>query len=194
MEEKALTEKESLELITGMINKAKNQVSENGFLYIIWGWVILICCIVQFTSDQFFHYRYVYFVWFSTYGVLLFQIIYLVRKKKSGRSKTYTEEINGFVWIAFAVGALLMVYICSRFETTQLLLPLLLIFYGIPTFLSGTILQFKPLIIGGVFCWILAFTSTFIMFEYQILLITAAVIAAWLIPGYLLQKKYKKVH
>ena len=189
-----MSEKESMMLIASMINKAKNQVSENGFLYIIWGWVILICCIVQFTSDQFFHYPNVYYVWFSTYAVLIFQIVYLVRKKKRGQSKTYTEEINGFVWIAFAVGALLMVYICSKSGTPQLFLPLLLIFYGIPTFLSGTILQFKPLIIGGISCWILAFISTFILFEYQILLIAVAVISAWLIPGYLLQEKYKKVH
>ena len=194
MEEKSMTQRESMELITSMINKAKSQVSENGFLYIIWGWVILICCIVQFLSDQFFHYPGAYYIWFSTYAVVIFQIIYLVRKKKSGISKTYTEEINGFVWIAFAVGAMLMVFICSRFEAFQLVLPLLLIFYGIPTFLSGAILKFPPLMIGGICCWLLAFASTFIAFEYQLLLIASAVIAAWLIPGYLLKIKYKKAH
>ncbi len=194
MEEKVITERESMELITSMINKAKSQVSENGFLYIIWGWVVLICCIVQFVSDHFLHYQNAYYIWFSTYAVLLFQIIYLVRKKKSGLAKTYTEEINGFVWIAFAIGALLMVFICVSFEAPQLVLPLLLVFYGLPTFLSGAILKFKPLIIGGLCCWILAFISTFIGFEYQLILIAVAVIAAWLIPGYLLQAKYKKAH
>ncbi len=194
MEEKEITERESMELITSMINKAKSQVSENGFLYIIWGWVILICCVVQLLSDHFFHYPKAYYTWFSTYAVVLFQIIYLVRKKKSDIAKTYTEEINGFVWIAFAIGAMLMVFICISFGAPQLVLPLLLVFYGLPTFLSGAILKFKPLIIGGLCCWILAFISTFIRFEYQLILIAVAVIAAWLIPGYLLQVKYKKAH
>lgn len=194
MEEKDLSEKESMMLIASMINKAKNEVSENGFLYIIWGWVILICCVVQFLSDQVFHYPQAYYIWFSTYVVMIFQIIYLVRKKKTGIAKTYTEEINGFVWIGFAVGAMLMVFICSRFEMPQLILPLLLVFYGMPTFLSGAILKFVPLMIGGVCCWILAVISTFTAFEYQIVLIAAAVILAWLIPGYLLQIKYKKAH
>ena len=194
MEERTLSEKESMLLIASMINKAKNQVSENGFLYIIWGWIILICSVVQFLSDRFFHYPEANYIWFSTYGVLLFQIIYLVRKKKSGLAKTYTEEINGFVWIAFAVGAMLMVFTCSRFQAPQLILPLLLVFYGLPTFLSGAILKFSPLIIGGICCWILAFASTFITPEFQLILIATAVIVAWLIPGYLLQIKYKKAH
>lgn len=191
-EENNLTEKESLALIASMINKAKSQVSENGFLYIIWGWVILICCIVQLISDHFLHYPYAYYIWFSTYAVIIFQIIYLVRKRKSERIKTYTEELNAFVWISFAIGAMLMVFICLRFEANQLILPLLLIFYGFPTFLSGAVLKFIPLMIGGICCWILAFISTFIAFEFQMVLIAAAVIAAWLIPGYLLQTKYKK--
>ena len=194
MEELRMSEKESIVLIASMINKAKNQVSENGFLYIIWGWVILICCVVQFLSDQFFHYPQAYYIWFSTYAVIIFQIIYLVRKKKTSIAKTYTEEINDFVWIAFAIGAILMVFICIRFEAEQLVLPLILVFYGLATFLSGSILKFTPLMIGGISCWILAFVSTFIAFEYQLILIATAVIAAWLIPGYLLQIKYKKAH
>lgn len=194
MEETNLSEKESMMLIASMINKAKNQVSENGLLYIIWGWVILICCVVQFLSDQFFHYPEAYYIWFSIYGVLIFQIVYLVRQKKSRITKTYTEEIIGFVWIAFAIGAMLMVFICIKLGVNQVLLPLLLVFYGLPTFLSGGILKFRPLIIGGISCWFLAFVSTIIPFEYQIILIAAAVIVAWLIPGYLLQIKYKKAH
>ena len=192
MKEKALTEKESLKLITGMIHKARNQVSENGFLYIIWGWVILICCIIQLISDHFLHYPNAYYIWFSSYAVLIFQIIYLVRKKKSERTKTYTEELNAFVWISFGIGAMLMVFICLRFEANQLILPLLLIFYGFPTFLSGAVLKFTPLMIGGIGCWILAILSTFIETEFQLILIALAVIVAWLIPGYLLQIKHKK--
>lgn len=194
MEEKSITERESIILIASMINKAKSQVSENGFLFILWGWVILICCAVQLFSDHFFHYPNAYYIWFSTYALVIFQIIYLLRKKKSEFAKTYTEEIIGFVWIAFATGAVLMVFICIRFEAPQLVLPLLLVFYGLPTFLSGAILKFTPLMIGGICCWILAFASTFIGFEFQMVLIAIAVIAAWLIPGYLLQAKFRKVH
>jgi hypothetical protein len=63
--------------------------------------------------------------------------------------------------------------------------------YGMPTFLSGIIIKFKPLIIGGIFCWLMAVISPFIDVRYQVLLAAAAVIAAWIVPGHLLRNKYK---
>jgi len=64
--------------------------------------------------------------------------------------------------------------------------------YGMPTFLSGIILKFRPLIIGGVCCWVFSFFSSFVASEYQSLFIAAAVIVAWIIPGYILKQIFKK--
>ena len=58
--------------------------------------------------------------------------------------------------------------------------------------LLGVIIKFKPLLIGGICCWLLSIMSMFVMYEFQLLLLAPAVIAAWLIPGYLLQQKFKK--
>ena len=43
MEEKVLTEKESLALITGMITKAKNHYHESGSSALLWGFANVIC-------------------------------------------------------------------------------------------------------------------------------------------------------
>ncbi len=64
--------------------------------------------------------------------------------------------------------------------------------YGMPTVLSGVILKFNPLKVGGICCWVLAILSTLVMYEFQLLLIALAVVAAWIIPGYLLKAKFKK--
>ena len=61
-----------------------------------------------------------------------------------------------------------------------------------PTFLSGVILKSYALKIGGVFCWLLAILSVFINPEFQSLLITIAVVVAWIIPGYILKENLKK--
>jgi cobalamin biosynthesis protein CobD/CbiB len=53
-------------------------------------------------------------------------------------------------------------------------------------------MQFTPLKIGGVACWILAIMSTFFLPIYYLLFLAAAVIVAWIIPGYLLRKKYNQ--
>jgi hypothetical protein len=41
---------QSLALIESMINKAKNRFSENGHLYLLWGWTVLLCSIIHFVS------------------------------------------------------------------------------------------------------------------------------------------------
>ena len=95
--EKLMTEKESMDLITSMINKAKNNFSERGLLYIVWGWVILFCCVTSFIGDHFFHYTKIYFVWLVTYLVIIFQVFYLRKMRKSRSANTYTGEINAYV-------------------------------------------------------------------------------------------------
>ena len=76
-EEKIMTETESIQLIASMINKAKNNFSEKGLLYLIWGWVILFCCITNFVGTYFFSYDKIYFVWLIVYIVLIFQIFFI---------------------------------------------------------------------------------------------------------------------
>ena len=190
-EEKLMTERESLELIASMINKAKNNFSERGLLYLIWGWVILFCCITSFVGAHFFHNDKVYYVWLLVYLVINFQILYMRRSRKSQKLKTYTGEINAFVWLVFAICLILVIFICNVFHRYEIINPMLLVLYGMPTFLSGIILKFKPLVIGAVSCWVLATISPFINMDFQVLLIAMAVIVAWIVPGYLLKQRFK---
>ena len=45
-EEKILTEKESLDLITSMINKAKCEYAETGISTLMWGMVVIFCSLI----------------------------------------------------------------------------------------------------------------------------------------------------
>ncbi len=187
-----MTEKESLELITSMINRAKEKVNESGTLYLIWGWLILFCCLVQFVGLHFLNYPNAYLIWFLTWILAIYQVFYIRKKRKSSTVKTYMREINGYVWLVFFICMILIFFIESRFQVYSISNPLLLVLYGMPTFLSGIILKFKPLIIGGICCWALSVLSTFIPFDYQLLLIAIAIISAWIVPGYILKQNSKK--
>src|SRR5487761_2356630 len=92
-----MTEKDSMELITSMINKAKNNFTERGFLYLMWGWVILGCCIVSFVGSYFLHNEKVQWIWLVIYLVVIFQAFYLRKTRKHRLTRTYTAEINGYV-------------------------------------------------------------------------------------------------
>lgn len=190
--DKQLTGAESLSIISGMIDRARNRFSETGTLYLLWGWVILVCCTIQFAALQFFNYEKGYQVWFLTWLAAIYQFIYLAKRKKREKVKTYTDEIIGFVWLTFMICGFILVYLLISQKAYNSIHPAILVLYGMPTFLSGIILKFRSLTIGGICCWMLALASPFVPIEYHLLLLAAAVIAAWIIPGYLLRSKYKK--
>jgi hypothetical protein len=190
--EKQMTGAESLSIISGMISHAKNRFSETGHLYLLWGFVIFICCITQFIMLYFFKSNNSYYVWYSTWIVAIYQVYYLLKKRKRQRVRTYPDEIIGFVWLTFIICSFILVYILIKSNAFNAINAGVLVMYGMPTFLSGVILRFKPLKIGGFICWLLAITAMFTVYQYQLLLLALAVVAAWIIPGFILRSKFKK--
>src|SRR5205085_5729283 len=132
-QDNAMTEEESLSIITGMINRAKNRFSETGTLYLLWGWVIFICCMTQFIMLHFFNNDDAYYIWYLTWLAVIYQMYYLARKKRKETVKTYTDEIIGFVWLTFMICAFLIVYILIRKNAISAINPCILVLYGIPT-------------------------------------------------------------
>jgi hypothetical protein len=69
--------------------------------------------------------------------------------------------------------------------------PFFILMYGLGTFVSGMILKFRPLVIGGVISWVLSLVSVFVAFDYQLLLAAAAILSSYIIPGHLLRSNNK---
>jgi hypothetical protein len=198
MPQEPLSGTESLQIIEEMIRKAKNQFSERGHLYILWGWVIFICCIGQYILINVVHSDKHFMVWLLTWVLLIYQIFFIKKRKAKARVKTYTQDINAHVWTAF-VASLFLTGLSLSINTNndeqlyfKLMGPIFLAFYGIPTFLSGIILSFPSLKWGGIACWCLSLIACFVPSQYQLLLLAVAVVLAWIIPGYRLQKQFNQ--
>lgn len=102
-EEKALTEKESLLLITGMINKARNSYHDNGIAAIMWGCVIAFCSLVMFAQLQF-NFKLPFSITWLTLVAIIPQIFLTIKEKKSERQncmKMWQWIISGWA-LAFA--------------------------------------------------------------------------------------------
>lgn len=192
MEDKILSEKESLALITSMINKARNNFNESGIIYLIYGWTIFICSLVQFIALYFFKNPDAYYIWYLTWLPVIYHVIYLRKKRASDKTRTYTDEIIGHIWLVFIICISLLIFLQLFLNTSATINLTILVLYGMPTFLSGVILKSSALKIGGIFCWLLAILSVFIYPEFQSLLIAVAVVVAWIIPGYILKENLKK--
>lgn len=190
--EKELSPNESIALIEDMIYKAKSNFSDDSFLYLLWGWVIFICSIGHFILLKTELVKYPEYIWGLTWIAVLIQIFYIFKVEKKKRVKTYTDEIIGYIWMSFGFTMFFIVIVLGYTSSWVILYPLLLFLYGTPTFLSGVIIKFTPLKIGGIACWGLAFVAKFTPNMYILLLLAISVIAAWIVPGYLLKAKYKK--
>ena len=195
MNEENFDPKQSLLLIESMINRAKDKFAEDGSMYLLWGWVVFVCSLTQFVLMHFFKYPYHYVVWFASWIIVIYQLVYIRKKIRRRRVRTYTGYILGYVWLTFVIVIFLLAFLIGRLTEGDYYMhisPILLTIYGIPIFLSGIILRFKPLVIGGIGCWILSIAAMLIEnYDYQFLLIPLAMIIAWIIPGYLLRAKYK---
>ncbi len=195
--ETGLSHLEGLEIIQTMINRAKDKFSEDGHLYLLWGWVVFACSITQFILLKYTSFEQHYFVWLLCWVVVIYQTFYLAKKRKQEKVRTETGDIIGYVWLAFVIAMFLMGFLFGRVlgeNYYRMVSPGFLVLYGIPTFLSGIILRFRPLVIGGVSCWVLSLLSVFVDPSYQLLFLSAAMLVAWIIPGYLLRSKYNKIN
>src|SRR5437773_5454744 len=156
MNEENFDPKQSLLLIESMINRAKDKFAEDGSMYLLWGWIVFICSLLQFVLLHFFKYPYHYMVWMVTWIVAIYQVVYIRKRSKYRNVRTYTAYILGYVWLTFVIVIFLLAFLIGQLTTSEYyahITPILLTVYRMPIFLSGIILRFRPLIIGGIGCW-----------------------------------------
>jgi uncharacterized protein with PQ loop repeat len=213
-QEKQFTEKESLELITMMINKAKEAYYDTGISAIMWGVLIAFCSLERLAELQF-HYSLPFDIYILTFIGVIPQILIVRKEKKERKVKSYDEVFMDYVWLGFAISIFLMIFITSNvsagieplirqynelgrgradlstFRFYDFTAPFFLLLYGLPTFITGTACKFKPMLWGGVFCWVCCIVTIYTPVKVDLLLIAASAIMAWLIPGIIIEKEYR---
>jgi len=181
--------KEKLDVIYEMIENSKNQIRENGFFYLLWGWLVLVASLSHFIMMKMGVF-YSFLAWpvIMTVGMVISVIAGIRMGKKAGH-KSHIDNAVIYLWYGFFF-ALLVVLSFSiggkiPWEMTN---ALIIVMYGLGTFVSGGILKFKPLIVGGISCWIIALGVFVVPGDYMLLLVALSIIIAYLIPGYLLRR------
>lgn len=188
-EEKQLTQEESLRIIHEMISAAKNDVKADAFIFLLWGWLVFVASIAQFiliVLDK----EYNSYPWMLMPLGGIITVVYSIRQGKKDRTKTNVTESLKYTWIAFTAALLIIMFFNSM--TFLQVLPCIMVLYGMGLFLSGGALKFKPLIWGGIFCWICAIAGFEVQNKYQLLILATAVFGGYIVPGYLLQMNNKK--
>ncbi|GAA4317896.1 hypothetical protein [Flaviaesturariibacter amylovorans] len=177
---------DSLALIRTMIDKTRFSLRENRFYFLLWGWVAFIAMLLQFFLKAVLHYRHHYMVWLATLPAVLVTIWYSKRHRQRG-PRTYVGDAMSVLWLGIGCSFFVLSVIISRSETGWYgAFPFFILFYGLGTFISGKLLAFRPMVIGGIINWALAIGCAWAPYDYQILIGAAAIATSYLIPGYLL--------
>lgn len=188
--EKVFNKEESIELIERMMLSGRKSFSKNSFLYLLWGWLAFIASLA-FYFLMVSGYKNAAIVWNLMLVGAVIHIIYIVRTSKNKKVKTLTDVFLSYLWIGFSISIWLIVYIYSKSGWGITSYPIIICLYGLGTFTSGGAMEFKPLILGGVSCWILAVLALFVSLEHQLLILPLAVLLSYIIPGHMLQYKYR---
>lgn len=211
-DDKRLTEKESLELIAKMINKAKDSYHDTGVGAMMWGAVIAVCSLVKLSEVQF-NFRLPFDIYLLTLAALIPQIFITIREKKQRKVKSYDDSYMDYIWMGFGVCIFLLIHTVNlvfrawnpvgeeykiltghtaSFRFYEFLSPLFLMLYGLPTFITGAACRFKPMLWGGIFCWVCSIVTVYTSFKIDLLLTAFSAIAAWFIPGLVMEREYRK--
>ncbi len=211
MEDKSIDYQESLQLINSMISKAKNAYRDTGISAMLWGSVISICSFVKL-AEVHFHFKLPFDIYLLTLLAIIPQVIISIKEKRLRKARSYESIFLDYIWLSFGISIFLLVHVInlafvalqpvaaeyaslaghpSSFKLSEFVMPLFLVLYGIPTFITGAACKFKPMLWGGILFWLCSVITVYTGYEADLLLTGLAAIAGWLIPGIILEKQHR---
>lgn len=189
-EEKMMTGEESLKIIAEMLNKTRVNIRQGSFHLLFWGWLIVICSLAEFILDHITSISHPWRVWYLVIPGIFVSMGYGISRGRREKVHTYADMVWMWTWLAFIIAMLVLFIIHSK--SMDSIEAYILMLVGLPTFISGIIIKFRPLILGGLCFWILALIVHFGGPVIGPLGVPLAMIIGYLIPGYML--KYKMDH
>ncbi len=187
MSDKELTKDESLDLIVNMIGQAKRNIAKGGsFYFLLWGWVVMLANLGHYILEKFDLYDAPYIVWAITIPAGIISGIYGAKQGRNASVKSHLDRLYGFMWMAIAASVLTILFFVGNIESN--VNAIILLFAGLGTFISGSMLRFTPLILGGLALWLSSIVAFSLPPTEQYLVGSIGIFAGYLIPGYLLKK------
>ena len=188
--EKQMSYQESLDLIQSMIDTARNKVAEDGFHFIMWGTLVIICSILNYALIKTGYGNISYIPWIVMPFIGVPMAFYYERQlKKEGHVKSHLEDFIKYLWLSYAITLFLSIFYSVYMNLAPT--PYILMITGMATFTTGMTLKFKPLVAGGIIFWVLTVVCFFVSPLDQLLVEAVGILLGYIIPGILLQKAAK---
>jgi hypothetical protein len=190
----------NMKIIEDMMYSARKEVKDNGAYFLLWGWLVFIAAMGQviihwlgYDNNTIAVGSHVniamggitWLILMPLGGIL--SVIISRRQQREEKVKTWFDDVMKYLWISFGVVLFIILFAMGYLNVN--LYPVVIALYGLGLFVTGGILKFKPLIIGGIVCWVLAMVSLFVTSEYSTICLALSVLIGYIIPGYILKKQ-----
>lgn len=197
MEDKKLNEKESLELITQMIQNTRQSLDAgSGNMFLLWGYVSAVITIIVMLG--------VYllkndaWLWgFFGIPVLGYLLTFLLMRRQQEKPvKMYGDTILNELWKLIGSCCCAIVIICLIESTMFVILPLTGMILSIGSILTGVIIRYNKFTLAGVgFAMSIVMLSNALQNKHAAVLVgfIIVVIFSLIIPGHILNSKARKM-
>lgn len=191
MEERKLNEKESLELITQMIQNTKSRLETNcGMPFLFWGYTTVFISILVWylvITTQNYYWQYVWFLLPTIAGTGT----YLSTRNKQPSVKTHLDKVINYIWMVFGIAGFAVSCLAIFFWHVPILFIILLLM-GMGTTLTGLVIGYRIVTICGILGALCSIGCLFYQDFNQILVFAPVFIFMMVIPGHMLNHAARK--
>ncbi|MCB9170285.1 MAG: hypothetical protein H6597_05610 [Flavobacteriales bacterium] len=181
-----MTPAQSMEVIHRMIAEAKQSAQRANFYFLLWG----VLCALSGAIDHVLLRQGVALHWLVWPGMgLIGAIGSSLHGAREGHRKgvmTMMDRVQMWLWSGFAITLVLLIILLVAKGLDPN--PFVLVLTGMPTFITGMLMRFRPLMIGGLLFWVIGLTAAFVFPGYSSLIFSAGIVVGYIIPGLMLKR------
>jgi len=189
MEGKTLTHQQSLEVIREMIQRSQQKFSQHAGIFLTWGWAIIIAALTTYLYFKLGWTFNLYIIWIVAIGVPGLWTAYSGFTRGREATRHAVSPIDTYMAALWggSSGVFIILMLIGITYSWVVIYPLIIAVYGWGVLVSGVLMNFRPLVLGGISNFFIAGVAVFVTSEAILLLLIAALVCSYLIPGYMLK-------
>lgn len=205
MDERKLTEKESLEVITSMIARTKDRYIGNASIMLMWGYLVVITAILVWVMLVTTHQVAWNWLWFAipVVGGIATPIM-SNRQERQRVVKTYTDTVVSKIWLFMGISAMFAMVVCLAIQlfsgincwATMLVYSLIVVSFA--EIAQGIFIKENSLYYGGILGMIVGIITLCCVVgripleaDWYMPLFILAFVSMMIVPGHILNHKSK---
>lgn len=206
MEERKLTEKESLEVITAMIDRTKQRYIADGSIMLLWGYLTVAVAALIWALLNYTHNGVWNWLWFLIWIIGGIATPIMDRKQQSKKGVlTYIDTLTSRIWSVVGFSAIASTFMCLGFllvkgiDAWPMMLAFALIIVPFAEIAQGIVFRESALVAGGAVGLLTGIFTACCLAGHVVLgtdwympLFIIAFVAMMIVPGHILNHKARR--